>query len=729
MTARPKFWNFILRWMAHSHGFLDPVKVFANLQRFSKPSEVWVPTELLRSGAVLQARGLMNSQAIQHNLDWIWPYWVQRQFDPTDESFIPRAFNVSHINLTHRNWTAVGLADVDWLPIVDPRGLVTPHYDGWSVDAWILRDNGAHVLPPLLENVTQTLEMQGPVRVVTHCEEGGAGFISQADMVCENGSPVCRVEFEAYSDTKAHFAVVLRPFNPEGVSFVNHIELLPESKGWKVNDREEVRLDPPPERAVFSNYGEGDVFSRILLVSAEEREAACKVGMASAAAVYTLEPGKRLRVTARMPLPPHVGKKTPLDCKGGKEELKSPCALQVPDEKFCFLYEAALRMLVLHSPGDVYPGPYTYKRFWFRDAAYILDATLCAGLTDRVEKTLDRFPSRQSVTGHFLSQDGEWDSNGEALWILDRFCRFTARKPKPEWRNPVLRGARWIHKKRTAQDGSLYAGLLPAGFSAEHLGPNDFYYWDDFWSIGGLRGAARLMKAYGDSEASQEFSDEADDLQRSVERSLQNVQARLGHRALPAAPSRRMDAGAIGSLAAGYPLQLWPENDTRMSATARYLTVHCLLKGGFYQEISHSGINAYLTLHIAQVLLRAGDARFFDVVKAVASLATPTGQWPEAIHPRTGGGCMGDGQHIWAAAEWVLMMRSLFLREEEERNALVLCPGIPAEWLKKGAKLSFGPAPTIYGDITVRVDCGDGKPNVTWDANWHGAEPNVEVRL
>src|SRR5205814_345316 len=141
------WWSFVIRRAARTQGFLDPIAVFSNLQRFSKPSEVWVPTELLRSGAVMQARGLMNSQAIQHNLDWIWPYWVRRQFDPRDEAFIPRAFNVSHINLTHRNWTAVGLPGFSEFPLVDPRGLVTPHFDGWSVDGWILKENKDHLIP------------------------------------------------------------------------------------------------------------------------------------------------------------------------------------------------------------------------------------------------------------------------------------------------------------------------------------------------------------------------------------------------------------------------------------------------------------------------------------------------------------------------------------------------------------------------------------------------------
>lgn len=46
------------------------------------PSEVAAPVELLRAGLVFQARPLLNARTIQTHLDWIWPFWVQRQFDP-----------------------------------------------------------------------------------------------------------------------------------------------------------------------------------------------------------------------------------------------------------------------------------------------------------------------------------------------------------------------------------------------------------------------------------------------------------------------------------------------------------------------------------------------------------------------------------------------------------------------------------------------------------------------
>jgi hypothetical protein len=130
---------------------------------------------------------------------------------------------------------------------------------------------------------------------------------------------------------------------------------------------------------------------------------------------------------------------------------------------------------------------------------------------------------------------------------------------------------------------------------------------------------------------------------------------------------------------------------------------------------------------MAQVLLRAGDARYFELVEAVAELASPTGQWPEAIHPRTHGGCMGDGQHIWAAAEWVLMLRNCFVREDQDR--LLLGSGLPAAWLRAGTPLKLGPTPTPWGPVTVECVPAEDHIDVRWDALWRDTPPAIEIQL
>jgi hypothetical protein len=178
---------------------------------------------------------------------------------------------------------------------------------------------------------------------------------------------------------------------------------------------------------------------------------------------------------------------------------------------------------------------------------------------------------------------------------------------------------------------------------------------------------------------------------------------------------------------ADYPLQLYPPGAPPIMATVDALMRRSFLHGGFFQDMIHSGVNAYLTLDIAQTLLRARDPRFRELVETVARLASPTGQWPEAIHPQSGGGCMGDGQHGWAAAEWVMMIRNMFIREEGER--LVIGSGLFAEWFETEEDLFLGPTLTPWGPLTVRINRPATDPTLTIDAAWRGAPPAMDVEL
>jgi hypothetical protein len=720
-------WRSILRRVALGHGFMDPLALLARMQQFAQPSEVGEPIELLRAGVRMHARGLVNSRVIQNNLDWVWPYWVCRQVDPEDPSFLPRAFNITQINLTHRNWTAVGLPDCREIPIVDPRGLVTPHLDGWSLDGWIFTDDGRRLLPSRTARARQTLQLEGGLAVETVCAADGLQLTATAEVALDDGAAVCRVRYRACIDQPGWLVIALRPYNTEGISFIDRIDLSDDRRCWSVDPGPaDIRLTHAAEQHHVSHYRHGDVSSRMTRPrDPDETEILCEAGMATAAAGYRLEPAADRVVGADIVLDRAEGSAERFDWAGA---LQPAAALTIPDERLSFLYQAALRTLVVLSPGDVYPGPGTYRRFWFRDAAFMVNALLSCGLRRRARRALDRFPERQNLMGYFLSQNGEWDSNGEALWTLWRWCALTGEDPAPDWRRPVIDGARWIARKRTSgKEPAAHAGLLPAGFSAEHLGPNDYYYWDDFWSVAGLRAAAALLDGMAERDLARGFRSEADDLMKAVCDSLQLARRRTGRAAMPASPYRRLDAGVIGSIVAGYPLELFPPDDARLLDSAEYLLAECLVQGGFFQDIIHSGINPYLTLHIAQILMRAGDRRSERLVDTVAELASPTGQWPEAIHPRTLGGCMGDGQHGWAAAEWVMAMRNGFVRGEADR--LVLGAGVRPHWLEPGGRAAYGPAPTRFGDVAVGFEGTARGAVAEWRGDWREPPPRIDIAV
>ncbi|MDP8265954.1 MAG: hypothetical protein P9M07_03305 [Candidatus Aceula meridiana] len=720
---------YLIKKSAQAHGFLDPIKVLAQLSRFGQPSEVMAPTELLRATAILHARGLLNAQVIQHNLDWIWPFWVNKQFNPNDISFIPRSFSLTHINLTHRNWTAAGLPDAEETPLVDPRGLVTPFWDGWSIDAWIVDKEREDLIPSRIQKVQQRLDLRNN-SIVTEFVLRNMKLTSTVKMIREQQIPVCQINLLAEGYEENSLAISLRPYNPEGVSLVKNIELLENQAGWRVNKNQKVYFNAIPQRYTFSDYHKGDVYHHLFGSSAEDH-IQCPVEMSSAAATFLLGAEKRKEVTVSIPLQKKSDISSSISTnKEWGSFLQGSCRVNVPDDKFQFLFDASMRTVLTHTAKEVYAGPYTYKRFWFRDAVFITYALLCSGFHKRAEKIIDQFNQRQKLSGYFESQEGEWDSNGQVLWLIQKYCQMTNQQPKDEWQNMISKGARWILRKRLSDDSQkLHSGLMPSGFSAEHFGPNNYYYWDNFWSLAGLRSSSWLLQQYGDRKHAKMLLKEVKKFAQSIDSSLEKVEKKLQSSAMPSSPYRRLDSASVGSLVAGYPLQLWDGSDKRLLETAQYLYDNCLVHNGLFHDMSHSGINPYLTLHIAQVFLRLGDARYYSLMKGIADLASSTGQWPEAVHPKTLGGCMGDGQHTWASAEWIVMMRNCFVREDENERKLILCSGIPTDWLKNQNILSFGPAPTLYGNISMKIKVNGNNVDVQWEGEWHKQKPYVEVRM
>src|SRR5690606_23510188 len=259
-------WKYIVRQAARRRGFIDPIALMARFNALSQPAETAAPLELLRAGAVLHARGFLNNNVIQHNLDWVWPYWVDRQFDPTSPAFIPRAFSMTHINLTQRNWTAVGYPGCPETPLVDARGLLMPFFDSWSIDAWFLADDGTTIIPSRMKTVRQSLSMGetgDALRVETVSTSGKAVLRSTVEVVVAEGEPRCRADYTVDSPVAGWLVVSVRPYNPEGVSFVNDISLLTRDEGWEINQTRTVHFSRPPDEHLLSRYRDGDVYLAI----------------------------------------------------------------------------------------------------------------------------------------------------------------------------------------------------------------------------------------------------------------------------------------------------------------------------------------------------------------------------------------------------------------------------------------------------------------------------------
>lgn len=692
-------WQLIARKAAKAYGFNDPVETLGRIRKFSRPSETNEPIELLRAGFAFHARGLANTKAIQNNLDWVWPYWIQKQYNPLDESFIPRAFSFSHINLTQRNWTAVSMPDSEDYVIVDPRGLVTPFHDSWSIDFWIVTDSGKCLYPSKEPTVSQDLATGDALAVHTRFDRDGMQLASTTRTLAgEKGRTALSMSVQARSSTPAKLVIAIRPYNPEGIQFIDTIER--ENNTIIVNGNKRIQLPDRDFQYFFSNYEKGDV-AHHLDESSSRDSIQCEAGMATAAAILPLESDSTESLELTVPLGEPLSESPPQPALTWSQRLSGSTQLTLPSQKEQIQFERSLQTLVQLSPKDIYPGPYTYKRFWFRDACLIAHALLRAGQHAACHRALEQFPHRQNFDGYFLSQEGEWDSNGQVLWIYNLFEKLSGEEIPKSCFATVQPAVDWISRKLCKAPGERHDGLLPAGFSAEHFGPNDYYYWDDFWAVGGLKAASELLGRRKLDGAARKAEQQAHRLMETIEDSLENLASESARGHLPASPYRRLDSGAIGSLVSDYPLQLWSAGDSRVTRTADYLFNNCMVRGAFFQDMIHSGINVYLTLDLAQTFLRSGDPRWEQLADKCLELASPTGQWPEAINPRTLGGCMGDGQHAWAAAEWLLFSLNRLVREENEK--LIIGSGVTETWLHSDGRIAIDDAPTSHGPISVEI--------------------------
>jgi len=699
------------------------------LLHLGRPSSVAFPPELVEQGAAIALSGLANTMAIQSNPDWVWPVWVVRQTDPDDVAFVPTGLNLITTNLTGRNWTSVGVPGSSHEGMVDPVGMVTPAPWSWSLLPCLRRHD--EMLCPATRhgNVVQRLLPGGVPGVQTDFVDGDLLLrwdVVAAEVEGREGLLVrLRLSNRGTQSLEVAPGICLRPANPLSLGPIRSIRMDP--RRIRVDGRDAVILPHPPTRMVVSDRHNGDPLLRaaagLPLKSLRSRS-----GMATCLVEWNaaLEPGESWTGSVLVPLGKSDGFRPvgPRALDHARERMESlhrresvrGTRLSIPDDHLQEGWDAIrARMHVFDDGSHFSPGTFLYHEHWFRDAAFLTLGFENLGRGDLVEPKMAMMRSRQKRDGLFRSQTGEWDSNGQAIWTLGLHLRRGGNVELLEGLLPhVLRGVEWIRKERSRslQERAPHRGLLPAGFSAEHFGPNDHYFWDNFWSIAGMEEAIWMCKVAGRSAHATRIEEELSDYRADLESALSWAIER-GEGALPSSPYRRVDAASIGNLVAVSPLSVVGADAAWLKPTVDFLSNHCVRDGLFFQSIVHTGLNPYLSVQLARAKLALGDDKgCLDILRSLSRVASPTWCWPEAIHPRTGGGCMGDGDHGWAAAEFVSLLRDMLVRETPE--GIELLSGAPREWIESKQGIRLGRATTACGTVDFSVSTDAGQVLVSW---------------
>ncbi len=732
------------------------------LANVGRPSQVFFPMELVEQGLGLLLSGLNNTLTIQSNLDWIWPYWLEQQQNPETKEFIPTGVNLITANLSLRNWTSIGNPDSVREGMLDQVGMLTLEPYGCSMMPY-LRARGESKLakeqgekegffPPRLQGkVRQSLFRSTLPSVITEYEiapylhwssETTALQCDGEDLVWFSHS-LRNLSSEPLPLT---FGLAIRPYNPLTIGHINHLRF--KNNLWRVNHRPAFLFLENPDHTSISDRHSGDPLLLKRWQVASEQVSSSKSGILSGISEWDiqLEPGEhRTFVTLGT-----LGKQGVFPNRKFKTLTKDSVFIQhnttleslektplrgmqvkLPEMPIEIAFNAIRnRIHVFDDVTHFSPGTFFYHHNWIRDSAFIAMAFDNLGLFPEVVKKIPGYMQLQTRSGFFRSQNGEWDSNGQALFTIVRHARCSGNhRLLSESFDSLMLGAKWIDNMRRQEmkRGGKQIGLLPAGFSAEHFGPNDHYYWDNFWSLAGIREVLWTAEFLGKHKNAEWLRNCLHRYEEDLKKSIDIAFSKCDSIGLPCSPYRSLDSAAIGNLVALVPLNLFDTNEYWVKPTIDYLWNNNILDGLFFQKIIHTGLNPYLSVQLAKAMMASNDDRWESILYAMLRFASPTYTWPEAIHPKTRGGCMGDGDHGWAAAEFLCLIREMLLREST--STLWLAPAVPETWFKTGMVLEVKNAPSLGGTVSYSLRYNQYTFEIRWSIHRNALHQTLPVYI
>ena len=411
--------------------------------------------------------------------------------------------------------------------------------------------------------------------------------------------------------------------------------------------------------------------------------------------------------------------------------------ISVPERKVGATYEAAivqmLQSRILTPAGwEQVPNRLQYRSFWIRDAAIETQALDLAGLHTPAAQNLAFVDLFQQPSGLFVSQPGQYDGWGQALWALAQHALLAG---QPGYAAAQLgrigAAVAWL-VAATAADP---LGLLPASNPDDNELAYGHITGDDLWAADGLRSAiaaATLAEQAGDAAAAPAdasagvaMPDEASADLAAWTAVAQRFEAAL-HRAIQAAVARQhhippvLDANGgqdWGNYWAAYPLQVLPAGSPAVAATLRWARAH--MAEGLPTYLGDSELHDYLGFRIFQTQLAAGDAAG-AVAGLYAELVHTTatdGGWETGIAPFGGRASATNlAPHGTFAAEYVALLRNLLVTDTPTGGVRLLAGASPA-WLGPGQRIAVTSAPTDHGTISFTLHSARRGETLAW----HGA--------
>jgi hypothetical protein len=387
------------------------------------------------------------------------------------------------------------------------------------------------------------------------------------------------------------------------------------------------------------------------------------------------------------------------------------------------------------GPG-IQPGSRSYERSWIRDGALTSTAMLELGINDEVREYLDWYAKYQFPNGKIPcvvdTRGGdpvnEYDSNGEFIFAIMQYFNFTHDTTwlGGKWDN-IAKTVRYIQSLRAERKTDVYKngtpeqkacfGLVPESISHEGYSAKPMHsYWDDFFILRGLKDATTIAGILRKDRERKEFQHERDDFKKDLYASMRLAMKTKGIDYIPGcvelgdfdATSTTIGITPVNELGNIPEPQLHNTFDRYYDYFTKRRTNAIDWKD--YTPYENRIIGSFVYLGETK---RAHEAmNFFMRDRRPASW----NEWAEVVHrdPLTPK-YIGDMPHTWVGSDFIRSVRSMFVYEREQDQALVVGAGIAAEWLDDTSGVSVRSLPTYYGPISYTMKKTGKKVGISID--------------
>lgn len=378
--------------------------------------------------------------------------------------------------------------------------------------------------------------------------------------------------------------------------------------------------------------------------------------------------------------------------------IDSGLQIELPEAKVADTFRASLiyDLMAIDHTGDDYiqtVNKLQYHAFWLRDGTHIMNAYDETGHFDAVRQCLPFFLKTQNAEGLFLSQPGQYDGWGQALWAFGRYYKLSHDRAFAAQVFPaVKRAVAWLHQARAADPMHLMPAANP--HDDEFTQKTAHVTGHNFWALFGLRSAIELAKAVGASQDAADFQREYDDYSQRLFAALRAVGAKNGGY-IPAGidvPGGQ-DWANMNTL---YPDVLFPPFDPLVTGTLRHTRAE-------YAEglMTYAGLlHHYITMKNSEAEIVRGEQQ--EVVRDLYAILLHTSStqagWEYGVEPWGARDFGVDlAPHGWFAADYIALVRNMLVREQG--SDLHLLSVLSPSWAKPGNKIEIKRAPTEFGTV------------------------------